>query len=269
MKSALASSLRHISERLEQSFTVEEYSNKHGLLQRLDARVKCITILLLIISVSFIHQPAVLLGGYIFALVLALVSAISPRFFITRIWLPLPMLTAVISIPALFMTPGQPLFALPFGLIVTRSGALTTALLYLRVGTSVSLALLLMLTTSWANLLRALAVMRVPDVVVLLLGMTYRYIYVLLGMTNDMLLSRYSRTVGKATAHQERAAEGAIVGTLLVRSLDMSSEVYLAMRSRGFTGYAHTLHTGRIGWLDYGWIALVVVLGVLSIFILS
>lgn len=258
VKSALARSLRDITERLEQSLIAEDISRRNGLLQSLDVRVKMVTILVFILAASLTHNLVVLGVLYVFALVLAIASAIPAGYFIGRVWLALPFLTGIVALPALFLTPGPPLVLLPFGLIVTRNGAITVLFLLLRVGTSISLSLLLILTTPWSGLLRALSVLRIPDVLVLVLGMTYRYIYVLLRITNDMFLSRQSRTVGRLSPHQERSTEGAIAGTLLAYSLDLSSEVYLAMQSRGFTGYSHILKPGRIGTRDFTWIALVV-----------
>ncbi len=257
MKSALARSLREISERLERSLVAEEISRRRGWLQSLDTRVKLVTILALVIAASLARSPAVLAGLYLLTLVLAWASAIGVVFFIKRVWLALPFFTGIIALPALFMTPGAPLWHLPLGLVVTHQGAMTVLFLLLRVGTSVSLALLLVLTTPWGGLLRALTVLRVPDVLVLVLGMTYRYIYVLLRLTNDMFLSRQSRVVERLSARQERSIEAAIAGTLLARSLHMSSEVYLAMRSRGFRGYAHILRPGRMTSRDYVWAAIV------------
>jgi cobalt/nickel transport system permease protein len=253
---ALARSLRGISERLEQSLVAEEISRRKGWLQTLDARVKLLTILALIIAVSLARSLAVLAGLYMIALFLAWASAISLGFFIRRVWLALPFFTGVVALPALFLTPGIPLVHLPLGLVVTQSGAMTVLYLLLRVGTSFSLALLLVLTTPWAALLRALTVLRVPDVAVLMLGMTYRYIYVLLSITNDMFLSRQSRVVGRLSSAQERSIEAAIAGTLLAQSLHVGGEVYLAMQSRGFRGHAHALRSGEMAWRDYAWLAM-------------
>ncbi|MHB9032052.1 MAG: cobalt ECF transporter T component CbiQ [Anaerolineae bacterium] len=261
MKSALIKSLHTISSRLEYSLTAEEFSRRIGVLQGLDARVKLVTVLLLIITVSIVHSPWILLGYYLLMFGLALISDIPAGYFITRVWLPLPLLTALVAVPALFLTPGQTFIILPAGLAITDNGAISFVTLFLRVGTSISLTLLFVLTTSWASLLRALTVLRLPQVIVLLVGMTYRYIYVLLNLANDMLLARYSRTVGRLGSSDERATEGAILGTLLSRSLDMSGEVYLAMQSRGFRGYAHIMKTGKMGRMDYLWI--VMVLGVI------
>ena len=72
-----------------------------------------------------------------------------------------------------------------------------------RVGVSVSLAVLLVMTTPWADLLKSLRALRVPQVFVLVLSMTYRYIFLFLHTTNGMLLARKSRVVA---SHQRRRA---------------------------------------------------------------
>jgi cobalt/nickel transport system permease protein len=267
LSNALARSLRGISERLEQSLVAEEISRRQGWLQSLDARVKLLSILALVLAVSLARSLAVLAGLYGVSLLLAWVSAISVGFFVRRVWLALPLLTGLVALPALFMTPGTPLVHLPLGLVVTQSGVITVLYLLLRVGTSVSLALLLVLTTPWAALLRAMTVLRVPDEIVLMLGMTYRYIYVLLYITNDMFLSRQSRVVGRLNTAQERGIEAAIAGTLLARSLHVSGEVYLAMQSRGFRGHAHALRSGGITWRDYAWVAVATLIVVATLVI--
>ena len=43
-----------------------------------------------------------------------------------------------------------------------------------------------------------------PDVFILILGMTYRYIYLLLHTANDMFLSRKSRMVGRLNGSEDR-----------------------------------------------------------------
>ncbi len=260
MSGALERSLREVSERLEQSLFAEEMSRRNGLLQSLDPRVKVVSFLALIIAANLSRHPAMIAGLYLLTLLLAWASAVPAGFFIRRVWLALPFFTGLVALPALFLTPGPPLARLPLGLIVTRTGATTVLFLLLRVGTSISLGLLLILTTPWAALLRALTVLRVPDTLVLMLGMTYRYIFVLLRITNDMFLSRRSRVVGRLSTAQERSIQGAIAGTLLAKSLHTSGEVYLAMQSRGFRGYAHTLRPGRITWRDYSWAAAVALL---------
>jgi cobalt ECF transporter T component CbiQ len=228
--------LRGISETLERSIFAEEISSRPGLLQSLDARMKLIAILALLIGVSLSHSLIIIAVVYLLAILLAVLSAIPADFFIKRVWLVLPFFTGLVVLPALFITPGPPLIRIPLGLTITRTGLITVLFLLLRVSTSVSLALLLILTTPWNAVLSALSVMRIPDVFILILGMTYRYIYLLLHIANDMFLSRQSRVVGRMSGAEERRVIAATTASLLSKSLNMSSQVYLAMQSRGFRG---------------------------------
>jgi energy-coupling factor transporter transmembrane protein EcfT len=121
------------------------------------------------------------------------------------------------------------------------------------------------LTTPWNSLLKALAVLRVPEAFVVVLGMTYRYIYLLLRLAGDVLLSRQSRVVGRLSGGDERRMLAASAGVLLSRSLQLSEEVYLAMQSRGLRGAPRTGDTFRLrahDWLYALASALVVVAAV-------
>jgi cobalt ECF transporter T component CbiQ len=252
-RSVLESTLAEVSHVLEQSLFAEDIARRPGLLQSLDPRVKIISILALLIAVSLSRSLWVIVTLYLIAVVLAAASAISLSFFIKRVWLFMPFFTLIIALPALFTVPGPSLVQLPLGLIITRSGALTAVFLLLRVSTSVSLGLLLILSTPWNSLLKGLNVLRVPDGFVLILGMTYRYIYLLLSTLDDMLLSRKSRVVGRLDAAVERSVIGATAGTLLGKSLHLSGEVYLAMQSRGYRGHPRTLDTFKMQTKDWVW----------------
>jgi len=65
--------------------------------------------------------------------------------------------------------------------------------------------------------------------------------------------------VGRQTAAADRRMLGASTGVLLGKSLQLSSEVYLAMQSRGFRGHSHALKTFRMQTRD--WAGLMVALG--------
>ena len=262
MSGALERSLGEISRRLQESVFAEEISRRPGLLQSLDPRTKIVSTLALIVAANLSRSSLAIAGLYLLVLAVAWASAVPVGFFVGRVWLAVPAFTGLVALPALFLTPGAPLAHLPLGLVVTRTGATAVLFLLLRVSTSVSLSLLLILTTPWAALFRGLSALHVPDTLVLVLGMTYRYIYVLLRITNDMFLSRQSRVVGRLSTAEERRIQGAIAGTLLAKSLQASGEVYLAMQSRGFRGYGRTLRPRRMGWRDYlGLLAVALVAG--------
>jgi cobalt/nickel transport system permease protein len=240
-----------INHTLEQSVFAEQTARQLGLLQGLDARLKILSALLLLLAVGLSRNLLVILGLYFLVLVLAFFSKIPLTFFVKRAWLFIPFFTGMLALPALFITPGPLMVRLPLGLVITRTGLATALFLLLRVGTSVSVAALLVLTTLWNSALKALGVLRVPAVIILILGMTYRYIHLLLHLTNDMFLSRKSRLLRRMTGSEERRLIGATSGTLLNKSLQMSGEVYLAMQSRGFRNYPRTLDTFQMRNIDW------------------
>ena len=262
---ALERTLSGITQALERSLVAEELSGASGLFQSLDARAKLVLVLVFLISVSLSRNLVVIISIYCLVLILGWRSAIPPALLLKRVWLALPFFTGLIILPAIFMTPGPSLMQLPLGLVVTRTGVMTALFLLLRVSTSLSLTLLLILTTPWNTVLSALGVLRVPDVFVLMLGMTYRYIYLLLHVTNDMFLSRKSRVVGRLSVAENQQMLASIAGTLLGKSLDLSSAVYLAMQSRGFRGRIVSLNPFKMQRRDWFWSAVLGSIAALSI----
>ncbi len=247
----LEKTLSGITQALERSLFAEAVSLQGGLFQSLDPRLKIIATLALLIGVGMAHNLWIIGFVYLLVLTFALMSAVPVAFFIRRVWLAVPLFTGIIAIPALFLIPGKPVVHLPLGLIITQTGARTVLFLILRVSTSLSLVSLLILTTPWNTVLGALSVLKVPDVFILVLGMTFRYIYLLLHIANDMFLSRKSRVIGRMSAKQERHMLAATGATLLGKSLDMSGEVYLAMVSRGYRGTVVALRPFRMRSRDW------------------
>ena len=102
---------------------------------------------------------------------------------------------------------------------------------------------MLVVTTRWADLLKAMRVLRIPTVFIVVLGMTYRYIFLFLQKVESLFLARASRTVGRSNDGEQRRWVGNTMGALLSKSFQTSSDVYQAMVARGFTGEMHTLST--------------------------
>jgi cobalt/nickel transport system permease protein len=73
-----------------------------------------------------------------------------------------------------------------------------------------------------------------------------------------MFLGRQSRKVGTEAWRNARQWLGAISGVLLGKSYSLSSEVYLAMVSRGFQGEPLVLSDFRMRSRDFGWLLLFV-----------
>jgi len=260
-----------ITATLEKAIFSEELARKEGLLQNLDPRVKVITFLALLLAVSLSKGLLIIVVLYLLTLLLAWRSRIPLGFFIKRVWLIMPFFTGLVALPALFniFTPGEPVVTFwqteRFHLAITMQGLRTATFLVLRVGVSASLALLSVLTTPWATLLKALRILRLPQVFILILGMAYRYAFLLLHTANSMFLARQSRTVGQMPGGENRRWIAASASTLLAKSYHLSQGVYLAMLSRGFQGEAQMLGTFRLKPSDWLWGTTLLALALLAV----
>lgn len=243
----------------ERDVFAEEIARRDGVLQKLDARVKLPGFLALIFAVALSHRLVPIGTAFVAAIALAWVSRLHAWSFMARVWSAALLFTAVIGLPAIVLTPGVTAFALPFGLAVTEQGIRSLAFLLARVVTAATLSMLLVLSTRWAELLAALRTLRVPLTFVVILGMTYRYIFVLLQSAAELFEGRRSRRVGRLTAHAERRLMTSTAGALLTRTMDLGSEIYLAMQARGFRGEVRTLRAPEMRRGD--WIALTLFLG--------
>lgn len=237
---------------MEHAFFAEELAKKDGLLQRMDPRVKILAILPLILIAALAKRLWVIAVLFAIAVAVALLSKIPLGTLAKRVWLGVLTFTGFISLPALFLTPGRAIYTLPLlNWTLTEQGLRAAAYLVMRAETAGTFSVLFVLCTPWSDVLKALRVLRLPVVFVVILGMTYRYIFLLLRNAHDMLTSRRSRMVGQLDGRQQRRAATASAGVLMSKTMQLSGDVYLAMRSRGFQGEVYVLDEFQTGWFDW------------------
>jgi len=231
-----------------------------GLLQSLDPRVKVLGLAALIVAGAMAARLWVLLAILSIAILLAVLSRVSIWTLATRVWFATLTFSGMLAVPALFLTPGEAVYQVPWlHWVITRSGCTSAAFLVLRAETAATLTLVLIFTTPWAHVLKSLRMFRVPVVFVVILGMTCRYVVLLLDTAHEMFESRKSRSVGRLTRGEQRRLAIHSAGALLHRTLHLSGEVYLAMQSRGFRGEVYILDDFRMQAKD--WISAVSLVG--------
>lgn len=228
-----------------------------GLLQDLDPRVKLVGLLALILAAALSTKLWVIAVVLAVAVSLAGFSGLSIASLVAPVWISALTFTGAIALPAVFLTPGTSLYHVPIvDWNVTAQGLTSAAYLILRVETSATLALLLVFTTPWTHVLKALRVLRVPVVFVVVLGMTFRYILLLLETAREMFESRKSRTVGKLSGSDHRRLAVSSGGVLITKAFQLSGEVFLAMQARGFRGEVYVLDEFRMTSRDWAALAL-------------
>jgi cobalt/nickel transport system permease protein len=185
----------------------------------------------------------------------------------------LPFMLA--ALPLIFTRPGDPLATITLGpLVLTISGEglrqFTT--IALKSWISVQAALLLSFTTAFPDLVEALGRLRVPRLLVAIIGFMYRYLAVLAGEAGRLNRARASRSAvvegrgGGSVAWRARVV-GGMVGSLFLRSYERSERVYAAMQARGFDGEFRTMSGRPLARAD--WVAFAVVAAAIAAFIVA
>ena len=256
---------------MRQAMFGEDVAQRRGLLQRIDPRVKLVTLLGLLIVAALVRNIPVLIAMYAGTLILATVSALPLGFFIKRVWLFIPIFTGIVVLPAAFsfITPGNIVVPLwnwnghPVGL--TQQGLASACLIVVRVATSISLVVLMTLTTPWNRLLAAMRALFVPRIFILIIGMAYRYIFLLLNAVTDMFTARKARSPGSPSQDHKQGQRfvAAAAGALFGKAHALSEEVHMAMVSRGYRGDPKVLDTARIAAIDVFFAAGCLLAGVL------
>lgn len=233
-------------------------ARRDGLLQGLDPRTKLGGLIALIAAAAMTRSVAALCGLLLLIATVAAASRIGPRR-LWPLWVGVLGFTGLIAAPAMFLVPGP--LILPG---VSWPGLRSAAFLVLRAEVSTTLALATILTTPWPHLLKALRSLGIPLVVVMIAGMTERYIFALAETAVRTAEGRESRRVGRLDAAEKRRQAGAAAGMLFVRSLDLAEEVHQAMVSRGWRGEPALMVEFRFGSND-----LAAALGVFAVVVVA
>ena len=220
-----------------QAIYADETASLPGLLQSLDPRVKAATLLAFLLLALFTRSLTTLGVLYLLCLTLAALSKIPLRSFLLRTWLFIPLFSLFIALPALFssVSPGRAVASLG-GLSVTEQGLRAAAFFIGRVITSVSLTVLLSMTTRHFELLKALRAFGVPSVFVMVLSISYRYIYLFVGIVEDTYRAIKSRVGSGMHYRKGQRVVTWNMACLWKRSYQLNEQVYHAMLARGFRG---------------------------------
>ncbi len=274
--SFLGKSIRHMKKTISEELVTEYYARSRGLLQGIDPRVKLISAVSLIILAGITRSISVLLGLWAITILLMFCSGLPVFTLQKRIWGLLPLFSLLVALPGMFnlITDGSPWLVLhqfkqpvvwlgihlPDSIFITKQGLLAGIFLFLRVGISVSLGVLLTITTPINKLLKSLRIIGVPVMFVMIIEMSYRYLSMLLNISIEMFEARHVRTVGKISLGTQRAQLGSSIAALFARSMAVSEEVYQAMTARCYTGEAVTADNMKLGRFDLAAIVLVIII---------
>jgi cobalt/nickel transport system permease protein len=245
---------------------LDQFHSGDSPIHRLDPRVKLVGALGFILAAALTPDGAWLAFAALAVLWLALtlLSDVPLGVLLRRGLVALPFAAAAVTV--LFTLPGQALLTVQvpltgWQLSISDAGLIRFVTILLKSWVSVLMAALLVATTIFPDLLRAMRGIGIPSVLVGVIAFMYRYIFVLVDEVQTMLRAREARSAaGPAgqksggTVFWRARIVGSMVGSLFVRSLARSERVYQAMASRGYAGEPRWLDKPKMRPIDVVWL---------------
>ena len=223
---------------------LDQYSDRDSFIHRLDPRTKFVATLLFILLLSSLPP-----GGWpAFALCFLLVATLIlwsrlPVLFVLKRSLVIVPFVLLITLFIPFFKEGEVAGSYNIWIWqvqVTYSGLQLLGNILAKAWLSILSLILLTATTRLPNLLKGLAQMGLPRVIIMILSFMYRYIFILMDEVMRMRQARDSRNFGGGRRWQVQTV-GNMIGTLFLRSYERGERVYAAMVARGFDGQSRTL----------------------------
>jgi cobalt/nickel transport system permease protein len=238
----------------------DRYHENESLIHHLDPRVKVVITVVYILSNALLPDGAWLAFGaaWMFVLMANHLSGLGWGYTLRRSLIAAPF--ALIAITILFSMPGQPLLSfklLMWNLTITDMGLLRFVSILIRSWLSVQMAILMVATTRFPDLIHALEHLRIPAILTTIIAFLYRYLFVLTDEVYRLLRAREARSAastgkrgGGGVLWRAKVA-GNMAGQLFLRSYERSDRIYQAMVARGYSGHLYTLNAHEMKSRDY------------------
>lgn len=249
---------------------LDEFADRDSPIHRLEARTKVLCTLALILSAVLVPEEL----NWPFAVYLALLAVL-----LAASCLPLAhvlkraaafgpfILTAVLLVPFTRRGDGGVAWAISLGginLRVYQAGLVTAKGILVKSLISALSVILLVSTTHFSQLLKALERLRFPHLSLTVISFLYRYLFLLMGELLRLLRAARARNWEAGRWRQRIKTAGGIVGSLFLRTYDRAERVHMAMLSRGYDAGIRTLSDTIMAVRDYLFLGafLTVVVGV-------
>jgi cobalt/nickel transport system permease protein len=205
----------------------------HSPVHRAPAHLKILALLgFVLVVVATPREWFPVYAGYLAVIaVVVAVSRVPPTYILKRMVVELPFVLFAVLLP--FVAHGPQTEVL--GLTVSEPGLLAAWGLLVKGTLGVLASLTLAATTEPEQLLRGLERLRLPHLLVQIMGFMVRYLDVVTTEMQRMKVARESRGfTARNPRHWPVLARS--MGALFIRSYERGERVHLAMLSRGYTG---------------------------------
>ena len=227
----------------------EPFAFGNSFVHQLDPRIRLMSACVYSIVVALSRNFQVLTAAVLISFVLVMLAQLSAREIIKRIIVVNSFIVLLwLVLPLTF----QGAISLALGpLTIYRAGIIMAAQITLK-SNAILLALIALVTTMNFSIVGyALNWLHVPDKIVHLLLMTYRYVFLIEQEYQRLIRAAQIRGFRPGTNLHTYKTYACIVGMLLVRSAVRAERVYQAMLCRGFKRKFYCLHEFNVGQKEW------------------
>jgi cobalt/nickel transport system permease protein len=197
--------------------------------------VLCTAILLILVSLTKSFVFVMIINVYLLSILCVTDTDRLVR--ILKLSVGVTLFTAIIMLPAFI-----------------QGNSYSSIMITTKVFASITVVGLLSHTTKWSLLTKALKRFYVPDIFILILDITIKYIYRLGELSLNMFYALKLRSVGRN--NKKYTSMAGVAGTMFLQSMEMAEEMYHAMECRGFSGEYHRMEKSKFKWIDYFYITI-------------
>jgi len=260
------STLSKLADFINSGYIQAETSLKKRLLQNLDPRTKLIFLLSFTILTSFLQQISSLVYILVFILAIYPLTGINLVTSLKKAFWPLFFFGFIVIAPALLniVSGGEIklkliqfrnehsfwIYHIPASIGISEEGMIVVCRLFLKIGSSIMLTLLIASTTSFAEIIKALRMFKIPDIILLSITLSYKFIFILARTTTETYLALRSRWIKQNSDIQGSKIIAGRIAYVFRKSFIKYEEVFRAMIARGFTGHVDLCYSRRYRWQD-------------------
>jgi cobalt/nickel transport system permease protein len=259
--------IRNAASFVSATFLQWQSAKRKGLFQLLDSRIKVVFLILFIIVVSIIKSLSSQILIAFTLLFLVLLSRLNIIHIYKRVLAAGLLFGLLIFIPASLniFTKGENVFTLirfshqhswwiykiPQEIAITHEGIKAVMRLTLKVINSVAIVMLVISTTTFERIVKSFSFFKVPDVFLLTLTLTYKFIFILSSTvveTYQAIKMRWWNQEIKIDAEEIVAGR---IGYLFRKSWERYELSYQSMVARGFNGRVNFCYFDKLRFIDY------------------
>lgn len=134
---------------------------------------------------------------------------------------------------------------------VTPSGIMEALHIFFRALGAVSCLYYLSLNTPMVDILHVLGKFKVPKLFIELMGLIYRFVFVLLETVDIMVTAQKSR-MGYSGILSSYRSLAVLTSTLFIRAYKRADRLYTSLESRGYDGEINVIHESyKTGYFQY------------------